>query len=416
MASAKASAKIMAVWIFGAASGSRRMASAEREPIMPMAIAGPMAPIMIVPIAAHRRTVSKSILFSVDFSWTTFLFFFRKCRALNRGAALLYQGFSISTRNCFLPRRDRRFSESLGMSFLAVACGRDGDENDGEHGEDQRLHETDEDLQEQEGQRHDVGDQECHDGQKHFAREDVPEETEGEGDHFGDLRHYLDEADEEIDGSAEIEELAQMLPESDGCDAEQVLSDDRDHREAQGEIEVRGRRPEERRPLVPLEHQGTHARQEAEPIGEKDEQEDGRDERQVLFRPAPVAEDRVHETQERFQENFEKRLELARYHPQAVPGGEGEPAQKHEHDHREQGGVGDRPAADPEKLLRLERDMDAGAAFVRDLFGQVLGGGMFDWFRHLKNERILSEKRRISKEISFLAHFHLSTGCCYFLL
>src|SRR3989344_86598 len=92
MASAKASAKIMAVWIFGAASGFRPMASAEREPIMPMAIAGPMAPIMIVPIAAHRRTVSKSILFSVDFPWTTFCFF-RKCRGVKSRSGLIVSGF-----------------------------------------------------------------------------------------------------------------------------------------------------------------------------------------------------------------------------------------------------------------------------------------------------------------------------------
>ena len=55
----------MAVCTFGAASGFRPIASAEREPIKPIAIAGAIVPTMIVAIVAHNFTASISIVFLI---------------------------------------------------------------------------------------------------------------------------------------------------------------------------------------------------------------------------------------------------------------------------------------------------------------------------------------------------------------
>ena len=62
IASAKAIAKIMLVLIFGVASGFRPMASADLEPIQPMAMAGAMAPTAIAPIVAQSFTASSSMV------------------------------------------------------------------------------------------------------------------------------------------------------------------------------------------------------------------------------------------------------------------------------------------------------------------------------------------------------------------
>ena len=62
IASAKARAKIIAVCTLGADSGLRPIASADFEPIQPIAIAGAMVPTMIVPMVAQKRTASISIM------------------------------------------------------------------------------------------------------------------------------------------------------------------------------------------------------------------------------------------------------------------------------------------------------------------------------------------------------------------
>src|SRR3989338_8163296 len=62
MASAKAIAKIIAVWTFGAASGFLPIASAPFDPIHPIAIAGKIVPIPINMAIANSFAVSVSIV------------------------------------------------------------------------------------------------------------------------------------------------------------------------------------------------------------------------------------------------------------------------------------------------------------------------------------------------------------------
>jgi hypothetical protein len=63
MASAKAIAKIIAVWILEAASGFLAIDFTADEPIKPIEIAGAIVPIAMTLTDAHKRTISMSILF-----------------------------------------------------------------------------------------------------------------------------------------------------------------------------------------------------------------------------------------------------------------------------------------------------------------------------------------------------------------
>jgi hypothetical protein len=63
IASAKATDKIMAVWIFEAASGFLAIDFTAEEPIHPIEIAGKIVPIAIATTVAHKRIESISMFF-----------------------------------------------------------------------------------------------------------------------------------------------------------------------------------------------------------------------------------------------------------------------------------------------------------------------------------------------------------------
>src|SRR3989344_6680905 len=135
MASAKAAARIMAVWILGAASGLRPMASVAREPIQPIAMAGAMVPTIIAPMVAKSLTASISIV----------LFFVWCLRPL----------FGDSLKRAYSIRINPFFQMLMvglcGVPFLFVVRDGDSDENHGQHGKNQGLHCAHEHFQEQEG-------------------------------------------------------------------------------------------------------------------------------------------------------------------------------------------------------------------------------------------------------------------------
>jgi len=62
IASAKAIAKIMAVWIFEAASGFLEIDFTAEEPIQPIEIAGTIVPIAITAAVTIRRIESISVI------------------------------------------------------------------------------------------------------------------------------------------------------------------------------------------------------------------------------------------------------------------------------------------------------------------------------------------------------------------
>jgi len=66
MASAKAMAKIMAVWTLEAASGFRPIDFTAEEPIRPIETAGATVPMAIAATVANKRTCSVSITWILD--------------------------------------------------------------------------------------------------------------------------------------------------------------------------------------------------------------------------------------------------------------------------------------------------------------------------------------------------------------
>jgi hypothetical protein len=65
-------AKIMAVWIFGAASGFLPIASAELDPIFPMASAGPKTPMAMAAATAINLMLDKSMVMILFLFFPTF--------------------------------------------------------------------------------------------------------------------------------------------------------------------------------------------------------------------------------------------------------------------------------------------------------------------------------------------------------
>src|SRR3989338_7670530 len=126
-----------------------------------------------------------------------------------------------------------------GMFMLRImSCNSDSHEDEGEYGEDKRLDEPHEDLEEEERQRDDVRHEERHDRKEHFARENVAEKAERERHHLSKLRHEFKDSHEKVDRPLEVEELARVGPEAEGEDAEKIDGHDREKSEREGEVEV----------------------------------------------------------------------------------------------------------------------------------------------------------------------------------
>src|SRR3972149_3642459 len=149
IASAKASPRIMLVWMTGWASGFRPRASMARPTRLPMARAGPKAPRPIA-IPAPRNLMPSSVMANFVLSWAAI----RRpstaggTRARNRS---IYTSLPWDFRFALLVRLlggacRRRAVHALSAVWLPVGDGHHA-EDQGEHGEDERLDDPHEQLQ-----------------------------------------------------------------------------------------------------------------------------------------------------------------------------------------------------------------------------------------------------------------------------
>ena len=95
--------------------------------------------------------------------------------------------------------------------LVVVALDREGDEDQGEDAEDQRLDGVQHELQAEESQREDGDRQGGDDAKRDLTAIDVAEEPHGQRDGLDELEHEFDQADEQPDdaGADPLAELAQ---------------------------------------------------------------------------------------------------------------------------------------------------------------------------------------------------------------
>jgi len=84
----------------------------------------------------------------------------------------------------------------------------DHEENQAQHGKDERLDEADEDLQEHEGQRGQEGTQVTDHDKQYFTSEDVAKKSEGEREDLDELADQLQDTSKSITDS--LHEPAQL--------------------------------------------------------------------------------------------------------------------------------------------------------------------------------------------------------------
>ena len=81
------------------------------------------------------------------------------------------------------------------VAIVVLSC--DGEVHEHQNREDKRLNEPDEDFQEHEWNRQEIGENGAHGHEKHFTREDVAEQPERERRDFCKLSYKLKNADKE---------------------------------------------------------------------------------------------------------------------------------------------------------------------------------------------------------------------------
>src|SRR3989344_102058 len=84
--------------------------------------------------------------------------------------------------------------------MVAVSGCRHFQEDEREECKYQSLDESHEELESQKGNRREVGQQKTDDQQQHFTGENIPEQTEGEGNDLRALRNQLQYPNERSDG------------------------------------------------------------------------------------------------------------------------------------------------------------------------------------------------------------------------
>src|SRR3989344_1570396 len=163
------------------------------------------------------------------------------------------------------------------------------DEEEREKRKDRRLHDAYEELEAHERHREHRRNEERGDGKQDFARENVAEETERERNEARQFAHEFDDADDEIQRRREIEELPRVAEEPDGDDACDLDSKNGDDSECERDVEVSVDAPKEREKFIPVENADrADARRELEQVRDRDEEEDGHEEREHAPRPCPA--------------------------------------------------------------------------------------------------------------------------------
>lgn len=222
--------------------------------------------------------------------------------------------------------------------FISMDRKRHPDEHDGEHREDEGLNRADEDFEKHEWERDDVWHEKRHDGEEHFAREYVPEKTERQRDYLSKFRDEFKYADEEIDGSVEIEKHAEALPKPDRDRARHIHERDRDHGKRKREVQIARGRTEELRRLPSFIHDNrSDARQKPQPVREQNKNENRENEREIFFGCFPVAEHGIHNAKRAFDDHFSNVLHGPRNHRKftAQKHGDNDKQNQNEHAHEE---------------------------------------------------------------------------------
>ena len=171
---------------------------------------------------------------------------------------------------------------------MREVLGSNGNKDQGKHHKDERLDKSHEHLKEQKRQRYHVGDEEGDDSEEHLPREDVAEQPERKRNHFSKFGDKFKDADDKGDGAPDGEEPGKVLREADRDDAQDIDRENSHDREREREVKVGRGCPEERhKNLLAVEFVGeakrTYPRQEAQPIRDEDEQENGSEKRYCRF-------------------------------------------------------------------------------------------------------------------------------------
>ena len=87
----------------------------------------------------------------------------------------------------------------MGFRLLVHFCGGDGEVDEGQHGKNRGLDNADEEFHEQKRKRYHGRNEAGHNGEQHFAGEDISVQPEGKTNHFRELSDEFDEAHEQFD-------------------------------------------------------------------------------------------------------------------------------------------------------------------------------------------------------------------------
>ena len=120
-------------------------------------------------------------------------------------------------------------------------------EHHGEHAEDDRLDQADEEFEHHHHRGQEDGQQRAHHQQQDGTRHDIAEQPEGERDHLHDLRDPFKNTHQEIDRPekrlgekrAGVEELGEILAAL-GAETDHLGHHHRDQRQHEGEVQVGG--------------------------------------------------------------------------------------------------------------------------------------------------------------------------------
>src|SRR3989344_902093 len=163
---------------------------------------------------------------------------------------------------------------------------RDLGEKQGQEGKDSRLDEPDKDLESEKGH----GENERHkkhgNKDQHLARENIPEETEGEGDDPRELRDKLHHTDKKRHRCRSSDELRAILHNAYCCNAKKLNREKGN--ECEGECKVKiGRRGVK-------EWDAFSKRQEAEPVLKEYEEKDRHHDRIDALRDSVILQGLAH--------------------------------------------------------------------------------------------------------------------------
>lgn len=207
---------------------------------------------------------------------------------------------------------------SMGF-FMRVCHGGHFQEDNGEEGEDEALDEADEDFETEKGEGSDIRQEEGDNDEEDFSRKNVPEEPEGEGNHFRALRNKLEDPNEAHDRvlPRSDEVFAGVGKDAKGGNAEDLRHDDGNEgdRERHVHIGIHGAK-EGNRDKMPFVHafdrDTPNTREDTHPVCEDEEEEDCRNEGEELSRFLTILDDGIEEIEEPFDDEFEERLKTSR--------------------------------------------------------------------------------------------------------